>query len=426
VRALLFILFVMSGPIYGLSGRNAARANSTVPIALTDLGSSTYHGFEGGLYPGGSNVTPLNHHLEGQQRASAIQPLNTSGQPDPSGRIVMLSVGMSNTNAYYCGSKVPEIACDNGSFMDRAAADPAVSQSRLKLINGARSGAALGFWVGASNTEYDRIETSQLNPQGLSEAQVQVVWALNANMSPSGSLPDSGADAYFLISQYGQWVRELKMRYPNLQQVFFSSRIYGGYATVPLNPEPYAYESGFAVKWLIEAQIDQMNGAGVDPFTGDLDYTTSAPWIDWGAYMWADGQTSRADGLTWEPDDFLEDGTHPSEQGVWKAGGLLLDFFKQSPFTWPWFLESGSTPAPTFTPSLTPLPSATPPPSATPLPTHTSSPTMPPSSTPTITPSATPAPPSATQTTVPTATATATPRRGQNPGVYAMFLSIVR
>ena len=35
--------------------------------------------------------------------------------------------------------------------------------------------------------------------------------------------------------------------------VYLSSRIYGGWAKVRLNPEPYAYESNFAVKWLARA-----------------------------------------------------------------------------------------------------------------------------------------------------------------------------
>ncbi len=40
-------------------------------------------------------------------------------------------------------------------------------------------------------------------------------------------------------------LNKLKKRFPNLRIAYLSSRIYAGYAKSALNPEPYAYESGF-------------------------------------------------------------------------------------------------------------------------------------------------------------------------------------
>ena len=55
-----------------------------------------YMGFQGGLYPNGLNEMPAAHALAGQQRAGLIQPLDINGDPDPEGRIVMMSIGFSN------------------------------------------------------------------------------------------------------------------------------------------------------------------------------------------------------------------------------------------------------------------------------------------------------------------------------------------
>lgn len=307
-----------------------------------DMGSQTYLGFEGGLYEGASNSVPADHATVGTAREASVQALDTSGNPSSNGRIVLLSVGMSNTTQEYCSANSAP-PCDSWTFSGQAAADARVNHTSLAIVNGAAGGQDARTWDSPTDTNYDRVRDTRLAPLGLTEAQVQVVWVKEADANPTASLPSSSADAYNLETSLGGIMRALRTRYPNVRQVFLSSRIYAGYATGTLNPEPYAYESGFAVKWLVQAQIDQMRNGGsvVDTRAGDLNYTTVAPWVAWGPYLWADGLTPRSDGLIWQRSDLASDGTHPAQSGEQKVGTMLLDFFVDSPFTSCWFLVDG-------------------------------------------------------------------------------------
>ena len=318
----------------------------TLRVPLTDLATGNYRGFVGGLYTGGANVPPHAHDSVGSNRARAVVPLDTAGSPSPGGKLVLLSLGMSNTTQEFCsGSSTPN-ACSSWSFMGQAAADTAVNHATLTIVNGARGGQDAGTWTSATAANYDSVRLNRLAPLGLTERQVQVVWLKEADAGPTRSLPAAQADAYVLETRLAAIARALESRYPNLKQVFLSSRIYAGFATTGLNPEPYAYESGFSMKWLVEAQIRQMQGGGATPdsVAGDLNYDGVAPWLAWGPYLWADGLNPRADGLTWSPADFASDGTHPSQSGQTKVATMLLAFFKASPYTRCWFVNGGSCP----------------------------------------------------------------------------------
>lgn len=345
-----------------------------MPLPLMDMGTTTYLGFSGGLYPNASNFPPAAHANEGTNRANLIEPLNSNGNPDPAGTILLLSIGMSNTAQEFCGEDY-WANCTPESFGGQAFSDPQVNQANLTLINGARPGQSAATWQSPRSPNY-QIISQKLSAAGLSEEQVQVIWlkVANDNSAANPALPITNADAYILLGRLANIVRTLKLLYPNLQQIFLSSRIYGGYSTLSTSPEPYAYETGFAVKWLIEAQIEQMVTGQINPQTGDLNYNTVAPWLAWGDYLWANGSQPRSDGLTWQSADFEADGIHPSSSGVEKVGQLLLNFFKSSPFTSLWFTTSlpptptvSPAPRPTRTPTPVPF---TPTPSSTPHPTR--------------------------------------------------------
>ena len=82
----------------GMSPRLAGR------VPLPDLAGNSYKGFVGGLYPGGSNTEPVAHAAAGQARAQAVTPLDASGAPSAGGKVVLLSLGMSNTAQEFCAA----------------------------------------------------------------------------------------------------------------------------------------------------------------------------------------------------------------------------------------------------------------------------------------------------------------------------------
>lgn len=288
-------------------------------VPLTDLGADLYLGQVGGLYPDGQNSMPADHLAAGLAQAQAIQPRAADGSPDPAGKIGLISVGMSNAAAEF------------STFVRLANADPAKSES-VVVVNGAQGGWASNKLVSNGSDAYWLVLDERLADNGLTPAQVQVVWLKEAR---SGIKNEPFPQEPQVLQAHLQTiVQEIQVRYPNVKIVYLSSRIYGGYATGPLNPESIAYHSGFAVKWLIEAQINGAPQLNYDPARGEV----AAPWLAWGPYLWADGLTPRSDGLTWACDEFADDGTHPGEPARDKVAALLLEFFKTDETARVWFL----------------------------------------------------------------------------------------
>jgi hypothetical protein len=176
---------------------------------------------------------------------------------------------------------------------------------------------------------------------------VQAIFLEVSNASPSVSMPDRHADAVQLEVRLGNIVRRAKQRYPNLQQIFISSRPYSGFSTNRAPFEPYAYETGFAVKWLIQAQIEQMANGGtiVDQRAGNLNYSNgTAPWISWGPYLWNHLAGSQTVGARWTSADFENTSTNGyfSDRGDAKMTLLIFNHFTLSSFSRCWLMENGT------------------------------------------------------------------------------------
>ncbi|MCA9173749.1 MAG: hypothetical protein KDB14_04615 [Planctomycetales bacterium] len=292
-------------------------------VPLTVLGGKEYQGFEGGLYPEGQNVRPAAHEAAGLALARQVQPRNKDGQPAADGAIVLLSIGMSNTSQISQG------------FQRAFSADQQRSP-HVVFVNGAQGGMTASAIQDPDDngrgTQYWKVLDERLQAAGVTRNQVQVIWIKQADAGPSQGFPRYAQN---LQQELTRIVQLLPARFPNIKQVYLSSRTYGGFAKTRLNPEPYAYESAFSVKWLVEQQLHGEASLNYDESKGEM----KAPWLSWGPYLWDNGVHPRADGYRPKESDFAGDGTHHANPGIERLGTLLLQFFKTDTTTRPWFVR---------------------------------------------------------------------------------------
>ncbi len=299
---------------------------STGLTPLTQLGAANYLGFQGGLYPGGSNVRPTAHEAAGIIQSFGVRPRNAKGLIVPHGKIVLLSIGMSNTTQEF------------STFIGMANADP-LKNPKLILVDGAQGGMSADriydLTTATAQSYWDGNVAGRLQQAGVTPKQVQAVWMKLADALPLTTFP---AHANQLKTELTAIAQILRARFPNLKQVYVSSRIYGGYADSPATRgEPLTYETGFSAKWLIEDQINGAPELNFQPRNGEV----RSAWLSWGPYLWADGMTPRSDGLFYQCSDFQSDGIHPAVNGAReKVAGQLLDFFKTDSASRRWFLRN--------------------------------------------------------------------------------------
>ena len=289
------------------SGQLAFQPNESPPgmRPLTDMApSERYKGELGGLYEKGLNTPPEPLRKAAMAEVAKIQPLDADGKMLRNGRIALVSISMSNATQEF------------SVFKRIADADPAKS-SFVTIIDCAQGGQAMAEWVNPNGGPW-READRRIAAAGISPNQVQAAWVKIANKMPQGDLATHGKK---LQDDTTAVIADAKARFPNLQMVYLSSRIYGGYASSALNPEPYAFEGGLVCRWLIR------------------DQSMKGPVLVWGPYLWADGNTPRkGDGLVWRREDLGPDGTHPSESGRMKVANMLLNFFKTDTLAKGWFV----------------------------------------------------------------------------------------
>ena len=78
-----------------LETSNAVKDLDTAKIPLIDLGANTYLGYTGGLYPGGVNDASGQYASDLLDVSNSIVPIDKSGLPSTTGKVVFISVGAS-------------------------------------------------------------------------------------------------------------------------------------------------------------------------------------------------------------------------------------------------------------------------------------------------------------------------------------------
>ncbi len=211
---------------------------------------------------------------------------------------------------------------------------------RLLLVNGAQGGRVADRWADPNGDPWPELEL-RLQQAEVTPAQVQAAW-IKLTLLRGGDFPDK---AQALQSYLQEIVHILHERYPNLQLVYLSSRTRSFAYWRGISPEPVAFETGFAVKWLIEQQLAGDPALNFDPERG----VVTAPYLAWGPYLWIDGENVRADGRIWVQADMTQDCTHPSASRNQQVAEMLYQFFTTDSTAVSWFLAEHEAATPTAT-----------------------------------------------------------------------------
>ena len=318
---------------------------ATAVVPINDLGTqkgqycpNQMNCFDGGFYGNFANTR--------SDIQTGINIANNIATMESSGTIVLLAVGFSNPNLEF------------NKFMGLFLADTTHNKN-LKLVNvahGSQGACCLNVSVSpnscATNGTQPCSEPTYLQPggfvdtqlttAGVTESQVAAIWLKETNVSPTKAfLPPENAfpgyitdklqpDLDFILTSDFNTISAPtgQIQFKNLGIVYLASRTYAGYSASgdTFNPETYSYETSFGVQ-----------GETAKSIAGGL--PSGTPWFDWGPYFWANGMLPRSDGLTWTCQDVMStDGRHPSDPvGQMKAAVMLLNYFKNSSTTAPWF-----------------------------------------------------------------------------------------
>ena len=304
---LLAMLLLLSNAYQTLYAQGViCSSDSTGLIPLNDLGTSTYEGFQGGLYPFGSNSEdPLStHYKKGKTYAKNLKPLDGAGNINYDNGVVLMA-GYGPSLPGQIMNKFVQIVRD--TLDNDYHTNPCFDAMNLCI-----GGKGLQVAIGDGADTYWETIVEKVIEKGYTTEQVQVGWMYfndkYDSLAPPQTFPETPEQVAEDLITY---LHILMDYFPNMKIMYLSGRHYGGFADTlleqyPAISEPSSYWNNFSIKWLIERQIN------ADPALKYYGAGVKAPFITWGPYFWVDGETRRAtDGVQYTCSVFNpEDGYH--------------------------------------------------------------------------------------------------------------------
>lgn len=296
---------------------NSIPFDTTANIALNDLGTNTYKGFVGGLYPNGENTPSGTYATDLLTVSQTIIPIDTFGIASSNkGKIVFISLGGSTGG-------------QNMEALKTKTTNNPLTNPKLKLLkaNNGAGIASLNSIMNPADAYWNHV--SKIIKGGKSSyRQVQVIYLETDDSVRIETWPDR---PNMVKNDLETCMRTFKQKFPNVKVLYVlgRTRSFGG---KPGIREPSPYYLGWACKWAIE---DQINGVAGTEYKGT---NPVAPMITWGFYEWADSIARTTDNFYWRLSQ-TADGLHANAAGQDTLSTRFQKFLLTDPYASIWYAK---------------------------------------------------------------------------------------
>ena len=297
-----------------------AAITRTVFKPINDLGTGTFKGYTGGLYPGGLNYPTGSYAVDLFKTCHSITPLDTFGNysSTESGKILFVSLGWST-----CGNNMR-------ALNNKTIGNPRTNPKLLLLPLNSGSGLARLNNVMNPNDPYWNNVAILIKQANASFRQVQIIYLETEDSTHNVSFPGRPLQ---VKNELESCFRVFKQKFPNVKIVYLLARTttFGANQHI-FNKEPCPYYFGWACKWAIE---DQINGIAGTAYKGS---NNVSPLITWGFYQWADSLPRSTDDFYWRASE-TADGLHANSVGQDTLSSRFQNFLLTNRYAKNWYAK---------------------------------------------------------------------------------------